>query len=284
MGSIKRRGSASGGGGETQYTTFADLSAALLAGEVGDKATLYGASSNWIGTWVKTGASALQIIGPLRLWASDGGAEFAVGADGDGDDIETFNSASAPTWGAAGASTGGLITDGSGAILLPCLGSFDPAQLTIIARGVATTINTTSGHGFAIGSFSNTRSKAFLGGFFCNGTTHHRKYAQMSTSPTFVVGGSSLSALDVDLTALDDFAVGSGWLATDRASNFASYWAGGWRGDEVGTSSQQPASAGTSSLLTGATDHEIGLYHTDAGGSAVAVRWTEIHVCCVTTF
>lgn len=272
-----------GAGRVAEYSDFATLSAAVQGGSAGSLGLLH-SSTDWIGIWVNNGSTRPLLLSSFRLWASNGGAEFTSGADGDGDDIESFNGANTPTWGAPGVATGGLITDGSGAIILPCLGIFNPAQITVAARAVAVTINSTAGAGFSAGMFSSARSKAFFGGTYYSSSSDYRHYAQMVSAPAIAPEAGGLSAYDIALANGDDIVCAMSWLASDRDSNYGAYWAGAWRGDEVGTSVQQRSNSGNSGVFTKATDQEVGIHHASAGGGAYSVRWTEINLSYAEAF
>lgn len=262
-----------GGGGETQHRTFSALAAALGSGADDDKATLYGPAKD-AGMWRRTSTGVYVLESPLRPQYLDG-SELANGSD-----VEAFNGAANPTWATPGAS-GGMLLDGSGARILTCLGALDPASFSVQLRGVVSSIANVANNAIMIGAFNQSRSKAFFGGAAYSGSAWYRKYAEMSTSPTIGISGSSLSALDVALVQDDEFVATLSWAATDAASNTGSYFASFWRGDETPTSVQSPSSAGTSSVYASATDHEIAIF---CNGAGMGIRITEIRVAVTPKF
>lgn len=248
-----------------EYTDFATMETALLASSDYTVARLNGPST-WIGYWMKLSSTVIMPISPVRLWASDEGSEF----DGY---ISNFNNSFGLSFGAAGISTGGIITTGGGAFILDFMGVYNPCLISVRARTVSTTVAATNGEGFAVGFFSSTRTKALFGGTYYNSASYYRKIAQMTTAPTITPEAGGLSAYDIALENGNPVEIMLAWLAADRVSNSGAYIAGAYRGDESGGSAQQRGNVGSTGVFAAGTDQEVGIHHVAAAGS---VRWTEI--------
>lgn len=257
------------------YRSF-DLLKSDLTGAVADSIAILWGPTDWIGIFQRISSSAVRLTSTLRLWAADG-SEFTIGADGSGSNVERFDGASAPTWGSVGSSTGGLILDGSDAVILPFCGEYACESLTVSAMAIPTLTSEADGQFLGTGSFANSRTKGFLGGVRRTGGAWYRAYSIMTTAPTLTIGGTATAEYAAAVASSDTVLCALQRLACDTTNNRAAYIAGAYRGDEAGTSDNQQSATSSSSAITGSTDHEVVLYAEDAAGD-LTVRFTEINV------
>lgn len=266
-----------GGISSAQFKTFDRLETELLNAAIGSTATLWG-PTDWVGTWRKVGASALRMEGLLRLWAADADT-FTIGTDGSGSNIERFDTADAPTWETPDSSSGGLVLNGSGAIILPCLGEFTANSLMLAARTVPTLTTVVNDSGWGIAAMALSRTKALGGAAAYSTSAWYRRYVLMNTAPTITFGGGATANTDMPGMASSDEVLLHYFAATGHGdTNYGSFSAGSYRGDESPSSIGQHVGANTTSTISGATDQEVALHAANGAGGDISIRFHEIFV------
>lgn len=261
------------------FTDFDDLKSYLLGEPEDTKAELWGATT-WIGTYYNKGGVVQPLSSIHRLWASNAGAEFTVGTTTDRtNNIERFGGAAAPTWGAPGEGTGGIILPSSGALVLPFMGLHDPAVVNIVAKIAVDALVPANDMTIGAAMMSFARARAFGGcvNYTLASLRWDRKNLQMTSPPTLAAPAGGGTTTDLEGFILgSEILVGTMWMATHRAGHYGGYVSGAYRADEPLQSLNQQANASSSGLRTGDTDHEVCLHFKASGGSAT-VRVTELH-------
>lgn len=249
--------------------TFDDLETALTAGAVGDVATLWG-PTDWVGHFMHVATGVVRAFGPIRLWAADSDT-FTVGTDGSGSNIERFDTAAAPTWGTPGASTGGMILDGSGALIFPALGEFTAESLAASALTIPTIGTPGAGDGWGIGTAMNARAKMLGGGARYSGTDWYRGFMIMTTSPTITVSGADIANLEMQMVTLDPTLLS--YYASKAGLDRGAYIAAAFRGNETPDAQQQNGSTNSVSIFASHVDQEVTLY-----ANNITTRFSELAV------
>jgi hypothetical protein len=206
---------------------------------IGTRAELYGPRSLWknddlglILQMERTGAGTYQARSDLHAYNADG-TEFTIGTNGSGSDIERLD-ASAPTWSVTpGKGTGGLIFDGSGAVALPCLGTFGAkGSLCVTARGYPTVGTRAGGQAMMAGIASNARVVGLRGGWRRLASFDFSAWEVLDPQSPTRGGGTSADHRRTIATGTE-LILSSQQLITDSASNQGAYSAGAYSGDEA---------------------------------------------------
>jgi hypothetical protein len=273
-----RRVHEAAGNGETIYRDIVALLADLTAGEAGTVGTMFGADDetrcfelealNGVGV-----PGARMSSRRALLWPLDGSEGWDVGTDTT-DHIQLLGTVNAPTWGAAGASTGGLILDGSGGMLLRFLGEFSSGgMLAFGGRIVPNVTAAADGQEYVIGRYSPTADKVLSGGVeqisskIYRQTIYDDPLTPLSLNPALA---------SFEMTAgHEPAACGTAQIATDEASLRGAYLAGSFTDDSVPVATSQRTSAANALSQAGRADMIAWIWTNKAAGTLTA-RFTEI--------
>jgi hypothetical protein len=262
------------------YRDLPAMLGALTASRLGMRAKMMGADGitecfELEATAAPGSPGAKLSSGRIKLWPLDGTEGWRVGTEVT-DDIQLLGAATAPTWGAAGASTGGLIHNGSGAHVLRFMDAISGAgNLALAARIVPVAPVETDEQEFAIGHYSPAAGTVLGGGAERFTTAWFRQTLYSSPIAPLSLNSAQLQYKFSEGLAPGVFCVAQ--IPAHRATDIAAFLAGGYTVDSSPSALWQRVSSGSGLANASQEDFLPWLWATANGGELTA-RFTDIFI------